>query len=59
MTDYEVPIIYPSKIANQHVSIDCYDCDLETVLNIILSKIDYDWKKLGINTRYLNRCCKV
>ena len=47
VTDYEVPIIYPSKIANQYVSIDCYDCDLETVLNIILSKIDYDWKKIG------------
>ena len=47
VTDYEVPIIYPSKIANQYISIDCYDCDLETVLNIILSKIDYDWKKIG------------
>ena len=47
VADYEVPIIYPSKIANQYVSIDCYDCDLETVLNIILSKIDYDWKKIG------------
>ena len=47
VTDYEVPIIYPSKIANQYVSIDCYDCDLETVLNIILSKINYDWKKIG------------
>ena len=42
-----MPIIYPSKIANQYVSIDCYDCDLETVLNIVLSKINYDWKKIG------------
>ena len=48
VTDYEVPIIYPSKIANQYVSIDCYDCDIETVLNIILSKIDYDWKDKNI-----------
>ena len=47
VTDYEVPIIYPSKIANQYVSIDCYGCDLETVLNIILSKINYDWEKIG------------
>ena len=61
VTDYEVPIIYPSKIADQYVSIDCYNCDLETVLNIILSEINYDWKKIGnqytifkINTLKLN-----
>ena len=47
ITDYQIPIIYPSEIIQQDISIECNECDVETILEIILNNTDYNWEKIG------------
>ena len=47
ITDYQIPIIYPSEIIQQDISIECRECNVETILEIILANTDYGWKKIG------------
>ena len=47
ITLYQIPIIYPSEIIQQNISIECNKCDVETILEIILANTDYGWKKIG------------
>ena len=47
ITDYQIPIIYPSEIIQQNISIECNECDVETILEIILTNTDYGWGKIG------------
>ena len=47
ITDYQIPIIYPSEIIQQNTSIECNECDVETILEIILANTDYGWGEIG------------
>ena len=51
IVDYQAPIIYPSDIFKETISIDCKNCELDSLLSLLLLKTDYDWKK--INNQYV------
>ena len=49
--DYQAPIIYQSDISKHTVSIECNNCELDSLLSLLLLNSDYDWEK--INNQYV------
>ena len=49
--DYQAPVIYPSDISRNNISIDCNNCELDSLLSLLLLNSDYDWEK--INNQYV------
>ncbi len=47
ITEHQIPIIYPSEIIQQNTSIECNECNVESILEIILANTDYGWEKIG------------
>ena len=45
--DHQIPIIYPSEIIQQNTTIECNECNVESILEIILANTDYSWEKIG------------
>ena len=43
---YQLPVIYPSKIEQQIISIECINCELDSALTILFYNTNYDWKKI-------------
>jgi len=49
--DYQASIIYPSDISIHTISIECKNCELDSLLSLLLLKTTYDWEK--INNQYI------
>jgi ferric enterobactin receptor len=49
--DYQASIIYPSDISIHTISIECKNCELDSLLSLLLLKTAYDWEK--INNQYI------
>ena len=49
--DYQASIIYPSDISIYTISIECKNCELDSLLSLLLLKTAYDWEK--INNQYI------
>ena len=49
--DYQASIIYPSDISIYTISIECKNCELDSLLSLLLLKTTYDWEK--INNQYI------
>ena len=47
ITEHQIPIIYPSEIIQQNTSMECNECNVESILEIILANTDYGWEKIG------------
>ena len=48
--NYQLPIIYPSDIDDNKISNECMNCEIDSVLNLLLYNTNYSWKK--INEQY-------
>ena len=49
--DYQAPVIYPSDISGNNISIECNNCELDSLLSLLLFNSNYDWEK--INNQYV------
>ena len=49
--DYQASIIYPSDISIYTISTECKNCELDSLLSLLLLKTTYDWEK--INNQYI------
>ena len=43
---YQAPIIYPSDISENNISVECNNCELDSLLSLLLLDSDYDWEKI-------------
>ena len=46
INNYQLPIIYPSKIEEKLISKECDNCDLDSALTLLFYNTDYHWKKI-------------
>mgnify|MGYP003317971660 CR=1 FL=1 len=44
---YQIPLIYPSNINDQKISVDCDSCTVDSLLTTLLFNTTYSWKKIG------------
>ena len=48
--NHQVALIYPSDIDDNKISAECINCEIDSVLNLLLYNTNYSWKK--INEQY-------
>ena len=46
VASYQIPLIYPSNIYDQKISVDCDSCTVDSLLTTLLFNTIYDWKKI-------------
>ena len=46
ITDYQVSVIYPTEIFQKIISIECNDCNIDTILDMVLTNTNYSWQKI-------------
>lgn len=44
---YQIPLIYPSNIGDQKISVDCDSCTVDSLLTTLLFNTIYNWEKIG------------
>ena len=50
INNYQLPLIYPSDIDDNEISAECMNCEIDSVLTLLLYNTNYSWKK--INEQY-------
>ena len=43
---YQAAVIYPSNISENNISVECNNCELDSLLSLLLLDSDYDWEKI-------------
>ena len=43
---YQAPVIYPSDISENNISVECNNCELDSLLSLLLLDSDYGWEKI-------------